>query len=106
MRMKYRPYKEPEDVLMVGDIRRYTINGGGMIETFYAAVVSVTPDSVSVKRLYKEDSAASRYLIRDVAPTGLEYAMFVDTRITKLSIQTVGRKAGKLSKSDLRNIRK
>lgn len=104
--MKYRPYKALEDVLTAGDIRRCTLNRGGIIETFYTAIISVSSDSVSVKRLYKEDSVASRYLLRDVAPTGLEYAMFVDSEFTDVPKQTLGKKVGRISKADMKNIRR
>ena len=106
MRMKYRPYKAPEDILMVGDVRRCLYNGGGVTESFYAIVTAVGPDTVSVRRLYGEDSVPHRYLIKDVGPTGLEYAMFVDPKTIDLPPKAVGRKYGRLSKMDMRNIRK
>ncbi len=106
MRMRYRPYKTSEDVLSVGDVRRCTLECGGATETFYAVVMSVSQDRVTVRRLHKEDSHASRYLIRDVAPTGLDYAMFVDPGTMYLSRRTIGRKTGMLSKRDLKNIRR
>ncbi len=106
MRMKYRPYKEPEDVLSVGDVRRCTLECGVAAETFYAVVMSFSGDRVYVKRLHREDSHASRYLIRDVGPTGLEYAMFVDPGTMSLYTGAVGRKMGTLSKRDMRNIRR
>ena len=70
-----------------------------------SACVSVAPDSVLVRRLFKDSEGTSRYLIRDVGPTGLEYAMFVDSRDTTLPIAKVGRKIGRVSKTDMRNIR-
>ena len=103
--MKYRPHKEQGDVLKIGDVRRCTINSGGEIESFYAAVMSISLDSVSVKRLYKEDLGTSRYLIRDVKPTGLEYAMFVDTRIMNLPKKTIGHKIGRISKIEMKIVR-
>ena len=103
--MKYRPYKTPVDRLLAGDIRRCTIYGGELTESFYAIVISVAPDSVLVRRLFKDNGGTTRYLIRDVGPTGLEYAMFVDSRDTRLPVAKVGRKIGKVSKTDMRNIR-
>ena len=104
--MKYRPYNPAEEGLAVGDIRKCTVNGGGVIETFYVVVMAVSPGNIAVRRLYKDNWGASRYLIRDVAPTGLEYAMFVDTKDTVLQEQVIGRKTGMISKTDMRNIRK
>ena len=105
MRMKYRPYKTPDDRLLTGDIRRCTINSGDLPESFYAIVTSVSPDSILVRRLFKDNGGTSRYLIRDVGPTGLEYAMFVDSRDMKLPMENVGRKVGRVSKTDMKNIK-
>lgn len=102
--MKYRPYKSPEDDLSAGDIRRYTATGGGLAESFYVVVMSVSSDTVRVRRLYKENLAAARYLIRDVGPTGLEYAMFIDPKDIELPKRGIGRRLGRLSKTDMRNI--
>lgn len=103
--MKYRPYKTPENRLLAGDVRRCAIYSGELTESFYAIVISVAPDSVLVRRLFKDSEGTSRYLIRDVDSTGLEYAMFVDSRDTTLPIAKVGRKIGRISKTDMRNIR-
>ena len=105
MRMKYRPYKTPEDRLLAGDVRRCTIYNGELTESFYAILIAISSDSVLVRRLFKDNGGTSRYLIREVGPTGLEYAMFVDTRDMTLPIAKVGRKVGKVSKTDMRNIR-
>ena len=68
--------------------------------------MAVSSDSVSVRKLHKDNYGASRYLLRDIAPTGLEYAMFADTKDSVLTLPQIGRKVGKISKTDMRNIRK
>ena len=103
--MKYRPYKTQEDRLLAGDVRRCTIYSGELTESFYAIVIAITSDSVLVRRLFKDNGGTARYLIEDIGPTGLEYAMFVDSRDTMLPVGKVGRKIGKASKTDMRNIR-
>lgn len=105
MRMRYRQYNIPEDRLLVGDVRRCTIRSAESTESFYAIVVGVTPKSVIVRRLLRDGERESLYLIRDVGPTGLEYAMFVDFMDTILPTDKIGRKVGKVSKNDLKNIR-
>ena len=101
----YRPRKPQNDPPSKGDVCKCVLRGGGLTETFYAVVLAISADSVSVMKLYKDDALTSRYLIRDVGPTGLEYAMFVDSRIIKLSRSSIGMRVGRLSKMDLRNIR-
>ena len=54
---------------------------------------------------YKDDPKSTRYLIKDVAETGLDYAMFLDGIEWVLDKKTAGRKYGCLSKRDFRNIR-
>ena len=103
--MKYRSYKPSDDSLSAGDVRRYTATGGGLAESFYVVVMSASSDAVRVRRLYKENLAGSRYLIGDVGPTGLEYAMFVDTKDADLPRRGIGRRIGRLSKTDMRNVR-
>ncbi|AMH94979.1 hypothetical protein AR505_1264 [methanogenic archaeon ISO4-H5] len=104
--LKYKPYKPAEENLAVGDVRKCTFNGVGVVETFYVVVMAVYPGHIAVRKLHKDNWGATRYLIRDVAPTGLEYAMFVDTKDTEMQEQMVGRKTGRISKTDVRNIRK
>ena len=104
--LKYRPHKEQEKTLAVGDVRRCTINSGGEIKSFYAAVMSISSDYVLVKRFYKGDPSATMHLIKEVGPTGLEYPMFVDAEVMKLPILTIGRKMGRVSKTDMRIIKR
>ncbi len=101
----YSPRKPQNDPLLEGDVYKCVLRGGGLTETFYVVVMAATTDSISVKKLYKEDVSSSRYLIRDVGPSGLEYAMFVDPRIIKLSKSSIAMRIGRLSKTDLKNIR-
>ena len=104
--MKFRaPVKEDTEI-RTGDIRRCAVNGGGEVESFFAVVISVMSGSVTVRRFHKDDWGAARYLIKDIAPTGLEYAMFVDGKDLRLPVACIGRKSGRISKTDMRNLRK
>ena len=103
--LKYRPYRTSDDVMAEGDIRRCTLGHGELEETFYVVVMSFTPDIAKVKRLHKEDEQGSRYLIKDLAPTGLEYSMFVDSRAVRIPRQAIGNRIGRISKTEIRKIK-
>ena len=103
--MKYKPMVLESDEIKVGDVRRFNLNDGGELTTFIGVIIGLEGDDVEVKRCYKVDLKSSRYLIKDVGETGLEYAMFIDDRVWRMKGKTVGRKYGKLSKKDLRNVK-
>jgi len=104
--MRYHAIVAESEELGIGDVRRFTLNEGGETSSFIGVVTGVEECAVRVKRCYKEDPKSSRYVIKDVAAAGLEYALFVDDRVWRLNKNAVGRKYGSLSKKDMRNIRK
>ena len=103
--MRYHQYGSADDGLAAGDICRCTLNVGEHEEAFYAIVVGTSRETVTIRRLHKADSGGARYILRDLASTGLDYAMFVDTGTTTVARKAIGRKVGKISKSDKRNLR-
>jgi len=102
--MRYHAIVAESEELGIGDVRRFTLNEGGETSSFIGVVTGVEECAVRVKRCYKEDPKSSRYQIKDVRETGLEYAMFVDDRVWRMNRNTIVRKYGTLSKKDLRNV--
>jgi len=103
--MRYKPRTVEADEVKVGDVRRFNLNEGGEMSTFIAVIVGMDCENVRVRRCYKEDPKSGRYQIKDVGAAGLEYAMFVDDKVWRMSRKTIGRKYGMLSKKDLRNVK-
>ncbi len=103
--MKYKPGTVETNEIKVGDVRRFNLNEGGEMTAFIGVVVGLEGENVRVMRCYKEDLRSSRYQIKDVRETGLEYAMFIDDRVWRMNGKMMGRKYGILSKKDLRNVK-
>ncbi len=102
--MKYRKPTEPMDYGPVkGDVRVCMKKDVGGYTTFTAVVVSVGEHTM-VRRCYREDDRGRRYQIKDVSTTGLDYSMFLDENKQRVSRENVGRRLGRLSKADMRNI--
>ena len=102
--MKYAHRLASTDELREGDVRRFTLDKGGMVSCI-GVVTKIEEKTILVMQCYKDDPKSTRYLIKDLAETGLEYAMFLDGTEKKLEKKAAGRRYGNLSKRDLRNIR-
>ena len=103
--MRYRPRAMESDEARIGDVRRVSLNEGGESSTFIAVIVGMDHESVTVRRFYRDDPRCSRYQIKDVGSTGLEYAMFIDDRTLRMRRAAMGRRYGMLSRKDLRNVK-
>jgi len=102
--MKYIPRLRKPDELREGDVRRFTLDKDGLV-SYIGVVTRIEERKILVMQCYKDDYKGTRYLIKDVAETGLEYAMFLDGTEWILDKKAAGRRYGNLSKRDLRNIR-
>ena len=102
--MKYTPRLTKPDELREGDVRRFTLDKDGLV-SYIGVVTRIDERAIMVMKCYKDDHKGTRYLIKDVAETGLEYAMFLDGIEWVLDKKAAGRRYGNLSKRDFRNIR-
>lgn len=102
--MKYKPRLKEQDELREGDVRRFTLDKDGIV-SYIGVLTRIEEGRILVMQCYKDDPKSTRYLIKDVEETGLEYSMFLDGIEWILDRKTAGRRYGKLSKRDFRNIR-
>ena len=86
---------------MKGDVCILREAAEGKFVKFYAAIVNVSSDSLTIKRLFSSDSNGSRHLITDVTPTGMEYAAFLDSVVRKIRMTDLVRVIGRLSRRDM-----
>ena len=103
--MRYKPYKTESRPPMRGDVCLFNGTGEDRHTIYPAAVVSVSGSRLTVKRLWDCDSFGTRHLIADVAPTGLEYAAFLDSGKGTAEMKQLVRILGRLSKRDLAYLR-
>ena len=101
--MRYTPRLTRPDEIREGDVRRFTLDDYGLI-SYIGIVTRMDGMRILVMKCYKDDPKGTRYLIKDVEETGLEYAMFLDGIEWIHEKKTAGRKYGNLSKRDFRNI--
>ena len=101
---RYIPRITKQDELKEGDVRRITVGKDGEF-TYIGVVTRIREDTVLVKKCYSDDPKSTRYMIKDVDETGLEYAMFIDCIEWKVDKKRIGKRYGSLSKRDFRNIR-
>lgn len=102
--MKYTPRLKEPDELKEGDVRRIIVGMDGEF-TYIGIVTRIKEDTVLVKKCYRDDPKSTRYMIKDVDETGLEYAMFIDCIEWRVDKKRIGKRYGSLSKRDFRNIR-
>lgn len=103
--MRYKPFKTESRGPIRGDVCLFKGAGEDRYIIYPAAVVSVTGSRLTVKRLWDCDSFGTRHLISDVAPTGLEYAAFLDPGKGTTEMKQLVRILGRLSKRDLAYLR-
>ena len=99
--MRYRPQSKDERTIPLrGDVCLMKETLLGRTAGYYAAIVSVSGDSLEIKRLWKTDPNGTRHLLYDAAPTGLEYAVFMDPEAFIVRKSDLVRILGRISKRD------
>ena len=102
--MRYKMYEESERIPVKGSVCLIRKQIDIRTDIVPAIITSFSANGYGVKWCYKEDDRGKRHLIRDVRPTGLEYAAFIDPHEQKMDAVYLVKVLGRLSKRDMRYV--